>query len=66
MACERGQIRAVRGFADTELRIPETPLDPRNRRVSIVVRSQSAAEIEGALRDSQAKSGMARAASGGK
>ena len=50
-----GQIRAVRGFADTELRIPDDPLDPRNRRVSIVVRSQSAVALEGALRASQAK-----------
>ena len=34
-----GQIDAVRGFADTRLRDPESPLDPRNRRVSIVVQS---------------------------
>jgi chemotaxis protein MotB len=33
------QIDAVRGFADTNLRYPDDPLDPRNRRVSIVVRS---------------------------
>jgi chemotaxis protein MotB len=45
-----GQLRAVRGFADNELRIPELPLDPRNRRVSIVVRSQSAAQLEAAVR----------------
>jgi len=49
------QIRAVRGFADTELRIPDQPLDPRNRRVSILVRSQSAVEIESAMRNIQAK-----------
>ena len=45
-----GQLRTVRGFADNELRIPEQPLDPRNRRVSIVVRSQSAAQLEAAVR----------------
>jgi chemotaxis protein MotB len=50
-----GQIRAVRGFADTELRIPAQPLDPRNRRVSILVRSQSAADTEAAIRNIQAK-----------
>jgi chemotaxis protein MotB len=32
------QIEAVRGFADTRLRKPEDPLDPGNRRISIVVR----------------------------
>jgi chemotaxis protein MotB len=31
------QIRGVRGYADTQLKYPEAPLDPRNRRVSIVV-----------------------------
>ena len=32
------QIEGVRGFADTRLRQPEDPLDPGNRRISIVVR----------------------------
>ena len=32
------QIEAVRGYADRRLRYPEDPLDPRNRRISIVVR----------------------------
>jgi chemotaxis protein MotB len=39
------QVRAVRGFADTALHIKDS-LDPRNRRVSIVVRSQAAASLE--------------------
>jgi chemotaxis protein MotB len=43
------QVRTVRGFADTVLRIAD-PLDPRNRRVSIVVRSQAAVILEDALR----------------
>ena len=43
------QLRTVRGFADTALHIPD-PLDPRNRRVSIVVRSQAAASLESAMK----------------
>ena len=35
-----GQVRNVTGFADTDLRVPADPLDPRNRRVSILVKSQ--------------------------
>jgi chemotaxis protein MotB len=34
------RIRAVRGLADTELHVPSDPFDPRNRRVSILVRSR--------------------------
>jgi chemotaxis protein MotB len=45
------QLRGVRGFADTDLRVTTNPLDPRNRRVSIVVRSHAAASIETAVRD---------------
>ena len=41
-----GQVRAVRGYADTRLHMKDAPLDPRNRRVSIVVRSESAAALE--------------------
>jgi chemotaxis protein MotB len=35
----RGQVDAVRGFADTRLRYPDDSLDARNRRISIVVQS---------------------------
>jgi chemotaxis protein MotB len=35
----QGQIDAVRGYADTRLRYPKEPLDPRNRRISIVVQN---------------------------
>ncbi len=45
-----GQVQGVRGFAATQLRLPEAPMDPRNRRVSIVVRSQSRARLEESLR----------------
>ena len=45
-----GQVQSVRGFAATQLRLPDEPMDPRNRRVSIVVRSQSQAQLEQSLR----------------
>jgi chemotaxis protein MotB len=45
-----GQLRTVRGFADNELRFPDQPLDPRNRRVSIVVRSSVAVQLEETVR----------------
>jgi chemotaxis protein MotB len=32
------QIEAVRGYADTKLKYPDRPLDPGNRRISILVR----------------------------
>jgi chemotaxis protein MotB len=43
------QLRTVRGFADTQLHLAKDPLDPRNRRVSIVVRSQAAASLDRAI-----------------
>jgi hypothetical protein len=33
------QVDSVRGLADRQLRVPNDPLDPRNRRVSILVKS---------------------------
>jgi len=44
-----GQLRTVRGYADTQLHLKNDPLDPRNRRVSIVVRSQAAASLDRAI-----------------
>jgi chemotaxis protein MotB len=38
-----GQIQAVRGYADTRLRTAKTPLDARNRRISIVVHNGAGA-----------------------
>ncbi len=35
-----GQIRGVRGYADTIPRIQRAPADPRNRRVSIIVQAR--------------------------
>jgi chemotaxis protein MotB len=31
------QVTQVRGFADQRLRKPEAPLDPANRRISLIV-----------------------------
>jgi chemotaxis protein MotB len=31
------QVTQVRGFADQRLRKPEAPLDPSNRRISLIV-----------------------------
>ena len=36
------QLKGIRGYADTALRYQDQPLDPRNRRVSILVKSQTA------------------------
>jgi chemotaxis protein MotB len=40
------RVQGVRGFADTHLHLEDNPLDPRNRRVSLVVRSHAAAQLE--------------------
>jgi len=45
-----GQVQSVRGFAATQLRLPDAPMDPKNRRISIVVRSQSRTRLEDSLR----------------
>jgi chemotaxis protein MotB len=50
-----GQLRAVRGFADQDLRIKDNPTDARNRRVSIVVRSLAAADIDTMLRNTKSE-----------
>jgi chemotaxis protein MotB len=42
-----GQVAGVRGQADRQLRFADEPLDPRNRRVSIVVMSPAAASRRG-------------------
>ncbi len=35
-----GQVTAIRGYADNKLRDPDNPEDPRNRRVTIIVRNE--------------------------
>jgi chemotaxis protein MotB len=44
------QLKGVRGLADTQLHNPEDPADPRNRRVSILVRSEEAVAAEAAAK----------------
>jgi chemotaxis protein MotB len=61
----QNQISAVRGFADTDLRVPADPLDPRNRRVSIVVRSQTAVDAEKEARQRQTSAAAVAAAGTG-
>ena len=43
------QLRGIRGYADRQLHFPKAPLDPRNRRVSVVVRSEAVGAIEAAM-----------------
>lgn len=50
MGVRSGQVRAVRGFADTQLHVENAPMDPRNRRVSIVVRSHASTSLDQAVR----------------
>jgi len=35
-----GQVTDIRGYADNNLRLPDNPEDPRNRRVTIIVRNE--------------------------
>jgi chemotaxis protein MotB len=47
-----GQVRGVRGYADRQLRVSDTPLDPRNRRVSVIVEHLwKTAALPAAVRD---------------
>ena len=39
------QISQVRGYADQKLRVPSNPLDPSNRRVSLIVQWADAAAV---------------------
>jgi len=43
------QVQGVRGYADTRLRMPEAPLNSRNRRVSIVVRQLRGPDVPAGL-----------------
>ena len=52
------QVSQVRGFADQRLRNPKTPLDPSNRRISIIVQyltNPDATELAGANNDKKDK-----------
>jgi chemotaxis protein MotB len=41
------QIMQVRGFADQNLRKKDAPLDPSNRRVSLIVQYQDKSDSDG-------------------
>ena len=43
-----GQISQVRGYADQSLRVPSNPLDPSNRRVSLIVQWLDASAADAA------------------
>jgi chemotaxis protein MotB len=53
------QITQVRGFADQRLRKPEAPLDPANRRISVIVQY-----VASSADDENAKSSPTQSASG--
>lgn len=46
---QASQIRGVRGYADTQLHVASNPFDARNRRISLIVRSQAATTLESAV-----------------
>jgi chemotaxis protein MotB len=51
------QITQVRGFADQRLRKPESPLDPSNRRVSLIVQYMNKPETGSSASTSEKASG---------
>ena len=59
------QIDLVRGFADSDLRMPDAPLDPKNRRVSIVIRSQEVVNMDRTVRARQTSAEAIDAVAGG-
>jgi chemotaxis protein MotB len=46
-------VKAVRGYADTDLRVPDDPRDPSNRRVSILIRSSGATRLDHMIHDGE-------------
>lgn len=42
------QVKQVRGFADQQLRLPDEPENPRNRRISIIIQYAQGAAAHGA------------------
>ncbi len=43
------QVAEVRGFADQQLRLPDRPQDPSNRRITLVVHAEAAHAIPGPM-----------------
>jgi len=60
------QITQVRGFADQHLRKPEAPLDPANRRISLIVQYivKNAEDGEGAGKNDQQSPALKNASPG--
>jgi chemotaxis protein MotB len=61
------QVTQVRGFADQRLRKPDAPLDPANRRISLIVQYQekkAPAKAEAGEGEGEGKSGEHEAAEG--
>lgn len=42
-----GQVKQVRGFSDQQLRLPDEPENPRNRRISIIIQYAQGNEADG-------------------
>jgi len=51
------QVTQVRGFADQRLRKPDDPLDPSNRRISVIVQYMPKNEDDDGNSQSAEKSG---------
>lgn len=60
------QVSQIRGYGDQMLRVPSNPLDPTNRRVSLIVQWQEAsAPAENAAKVAEDASGESRSPSAG-
>jgi chemotaxis protein MotB len=56
-----GQVHGIRGYADTSLRVKENPLDPHNRRVTVIVQHLfKESELPAALRSKKAAQAQAQ------
>ena len=59
------QVKQVRGFADQQLRKPEDPQNPGNRRVSVIVRYQNAVKVDDPDEGGEKVAGGGEKAAGG-
>lgn len=55
------RVAAVRGYADTRLRVKSDPFDDRNRRISIVIKLDEEGESESSAPESESQGGEAKA-----
>lgn len=56
------QVSQVRGFADQRLRNPKNPLDPSNRRISIIVQYLSETDTAGSASENKNEPGVEKSA----